>query len=287
MARAKYINATLSGKLSDSVYSRNLGGSYVRSYGSYSATPSTPQNNAWTRFATSASNWNSLTNSQKDKWNEHEFLNHKLTGKSGYTKFNYFNYNVLNALNMQLLPTGASPVTTVRMWGGTPTYVNSNPLINYSTPTEPPELSNNTGFIINETDGVLFPKPGNAYLRRYGFYIQSGYRLNFTGNPTFKYLKDINGYYCGLFSVMSDPVNYKTKKPKNLFNNIIGFTFPINYPTGYANITQLQLTGFSALQVTNYKIVPANNQYAHYSLFSINQKGETNLLYSEIKLLTG
>jgi hypothetical protein len=282
MALAKYINASLRGTLGEQVYSRNLGGDYVRSHGVYSALPSVHQTAAFTRFNSSVSDWSGLSEANKINWRN--FVpNSDFKNLNSYIKFLKFNYNVRNGLGLELTPVSGGAV--VRFWSATSnSYCPKDLNYVYTLPSDPPKFSGCSGFIVNDSGTVYFPKVTNPYLRVYGLNaIQTGYRLNFAETPNVYYLKDIHGYHCGLFSVISDPTADAFRVPKNKFNCIVGFTYPINYPSGFSNCTQIQLTGFCNYSRNDLKIVPVNGNYSLYSLYSINIYGEVNLLHSEIK----
>lgn len=127
MARVEFLNAILSGKLGGTVYARNKGGYYVRSY----AVPTNPktvaQSAARSTFAGALTAWHSLTEAEKSAWNS--FATTNFAAFSPVPNVTYSGFNAFvsvravalngNRLARELTMSGADGELTITQSGFT------------------------------------------------------------------------------------------------------------------------------------------------------------------------
>jgi len=118
MARVIFLNAELSGKLGGSVYSRNKGGSYVRTW----ARPTNPRTSAQlgvrSAFADASTAWNQLDDTKKASWNFYAVSYYKPkkgrpgTTYSGFQSFVGLRNSMQQAQRLKRLCTISAPAAT-------------------------------------------------------------------------------------------------------------------------------------------------------------------------------
>lgn len=275
MAKATFINATLSGKLAGTVYARNRAGYYVRQLIKPLNPRSIKQVLARISFGTASQVYHTLGDDYKSYW--YNFALTVFQPKHAVPGINYSGANAFTSLwNTALHAANNNLASATYTKETTPDVYTTLPI----APSKQPPNDPLSKTIIDHEHHTVVPILGtsNVTLINDNDVLTASFQINF-GTPvvTLQDLADANGNKFGFGLYISDSVKQAYNFPPPT-SKMLGFFPYATFTAPIANTSKLIAESVLTVTPSSFKSFPAIGDTVWVDIYQISLSGQANFL---------